>query len=92
MLKKPKKAEPDYEKIGRQIVDVYELGYISKSRFVRYSLVRGILFGFGSALGASVLVALLIWVLSWFGQIPVLGPFFDSLEQKIETNTTSPAQ
>lgn len=61
----------------------------SRSQVYVMNFVRGILFGAGSVLGGTVVIALLIWVLSLLGNvIPPLGDFFDGITQTIESGTT----
>lgn len=46
---------------------------------------RGLFFGFGSVLGATLLVALLIWVLGLFGGIfPPLADFINNLTDTVQ--------
>ena len=46
----------------------------------KINLVRGIFFGFGSVLGATLLVAISVWLLSQFGNVfPPLADFVNSL-------------
>jgi hypothetical protein len=80
----PNHKNSDIERLGRLLTSVYESGYLSKRRLYSLSLVKGILIGFGGALGASLGVALLAWILSWFDQAPIVGPLFDSLRHEVE--------
>lgn len=60
----------------------------SRSQVYVMNFVRGILFGAGSVLGGTVVIALLIWILSLLGNvIPPLGDFFDGVTQTIESGT-----
>lgn len=50
--------------------------YSSRHKVYLINFVRGICFGFGSVLGATVVVAIIIWVLSQFaGWFPAVGDF-----------------
>jgi hypothetical protein len=46
------------------------------------NFIRGIFFGFGSVLGATVVIALLVWLLSLFSDIP--GGIGDFIQQIID--------
>jgi hypothetical protein len=50
------------------------------------NFLRGLTFGAGSVLGATVLVVMILWLLSLFEEIPLIGPvadkFTDSLENR----------
>ena len=56
-----------------------------KSRYQVYwvNFVRGIFFGLGSALGATLLIAILIWILGQFADI--FPPLADFINHLIET-------
>lgn len=53
-----------------------------RSRVYAVNFVRGIFFGFGTILGGTILVAALVWLLSQFVGIPVVG---DALKDIINT-------
>ena len=40
--------------------------------------------GFGGVLGATVLVALLLWTLSLFNDIPLLGNIIENVQNTVE--------
>ena len=51
--------------------------YRYRGRIYRVNFVRGLFFGFGSILGGTILIALLVMTLTLFIQIPGgLGDFF----------------
>lgn len=59
----------------------------SKAQVYQMNFIRGILFGAGSVLGGTVVIALLVWVLSLLGNvIPPLGDFFDGVTNTIQTD------
>lgn len=47
--------------------------YDDRRRIYLMNFFRGIFFGLGSVLGATVVVALVVWILSFFVQIPGIG-------------------
>lgn len=58
----------------------------SRSQVYVMNFVRGILFGAGSVIGGTVVIALLIWVLSLLGNvIPPLGDFFEGVSNTLDT-------
>ena len=80
--KQPKsKTDKDFEQLGRMMSSVYETGYFSRARSYRMSFMRGLFQGFGAAVGATVLVGLLIWILSLFSQVPLLSRFTENLRK-----------
>ena len=77
MIKKTvEKVKKDNEKGARQNL-LEELFYdFNKSRVQVYKMnfFRGLFFGFGTALGGTLLVAIVIWALSQFaGWFPFIG-------------------
>lgn len=75
-----------------------ELEKLNKHRFVRinnslwrlilFQFARGLAFGLGSVLGATILVSLLLWWLAQFEVIPILGGYARQLIDWIETPVT----
>ena len=57
----------------------------SRSQVYVMNFVRGILFGAGSVIGGTLVIALLVWMLSLLGNvIPGLGDFFDGVSQTLD--------
>lgn len=54
-------------------------------RIVVYQFLRGLAFGLGTALGATVLVSLLVWWLSQFEFLPIIGEWAAQLVKQIES-------
>jgi hypothetical protein len=65
---------------GQRIVRMHNSPMI----MIAANLARGLAFGLGSVLGASLLVSLLGWWLSQFEFIPVLGRWAAEVAQEIE--------
>ncbi len=53
----------------------------SRSEVYRLNFIRGIIFGLGSALGGTVVIALIVWLLSLFTDI---FPFFSGLSEAVD--------
>lgn len=53
-------------------------------RLVLFQLIRGLAFGLGSVLGATILVSLLAWWLSQFEFIPIVGDWIGQIAEEIE--------
>jgi hypothetical protein len=47
--------------------------YVHRRSIYKVNFFRGIFFGAGSALGGTVVLALIVWTLSFFVQLPVIG-------------------
>jgi len=53
-------------------------------RLILFQFTRGLAFGLGSVLGVSILVSLVVWWLSQFEFIPIIGDFARQLIEWIE--------
>ena len=58
--------------------DMYE----HRHRLYRLNFVRGVFYGFGTALGGTVLLAIVFWILSWFVDWPYIGQFIERIMQQ----------
>lgn len=86
-LRKQSKSKPktDYEQLGKIVASIYETGYIDAPKSYKMSFVKGLFQGFGGAVGATLLVALVIWVLSLFSQVPLLSRITESLRENVNS-------
>lgn len=72
-----------------------ELERLNNHRFVRihrsmwrllgFQLIRGLAFGLGSVLGASLLVSIVVWWASQIEFIPVIGDWAAQIVQEIQS-------
>lgn len=61
--------------------------YDNRGRIYKVNFFRGIFFGAGSAIGGTIVIALLVWVLSLFVNAPLIGDIFKNAQQSIEQTT-----
>lgn len=61
--------------------------YNNRKRIYKVNFVRGLLFGAGSALGGTLVVALIVWTLSLFVNAPFVGQLFENVQQSINQTT-----
>ena len=94
MAKKQKNNEPksdlspaQYEKVGRMFIDITQSAYANRWRIFYLSFVKGFFSGIGGIIGATVGVALLLYILSFFDTIPLIDRFIDLIES---STTTTP--
>jgi len=66
--------------------------YSDRKRIYKVNFVRGIFFGLGSVIGGTVIVALIVWTLSLFVNVPVLGELFETTQNSIEETTDNTGQ
>lgn len=82
--KTKKQKQKEYEQLGRTLAFIYETGFSDRKRMLKINFLRGIVLGVGSVIGATLVVAVLIWVVSLFDSIPLIGPFMEGLRGTIE--------
>lgn len=58
-----------------------------KHRYQLYwmNLLRGVFFGFGTVIGGTLIVAVLLWLLGLFNQVPFIGEFVDTIQRSVES-------
>lgn len=87
MGEKSKPTREDYEKLGRAIESALINDYISllgnTKRQIKGAFIRGIFTGFGTVLGATLVVALAVWILNQLGGLPWIGDYLKATEQTI---------
>jgi len=66
---KAKTEKVKYEALGRMMANIYETGYIDRNQTYKMSFIKGILGGFGGVVGATVIVAIVLWILSLFSGV-----------------------
>lgn len=83
-MKTKEGKKPTAEELGHMLIDIYESGYLSKKEAYKISFFKGIAGGFGGVIGATIVVALLLWTMSLFHKVPLLGPFVDRARNTVQ--------
>ena len=78
-----KKSTTDYEALGKALYSVSDV-YADKKKLYRVAFIKGLVSGLGGVIGATLLVGLLLWLLSLFNQVPLIGPFTDRVKDTVE--------
>lgn len=87
--KSPAKAYVRGEQMGARRALLEELFndlYNDRRNIYIMNFIRGIFFGFGTFLGGTIVVALVVWILSFFVQIPVIGPSLQEAQDKFQNS------
>jgi hypothetical protein len=80
-----KRTEKEYAEFGRAVSSIFESGAISKKELYKASFLRGMVSGVGGVIGATLVIAILLWLLSLTTNIPLIGRFADKVEDTINT-------
>ena len=65
------------------LVNIFESGYLDRPTAYKSSFIKGLLGGLGGVIGATIVVALLIWLLSLFQNVPLIGRLVENVEQTV---------
>jgi hypothetical protein len=79
----------NHDEVAKALEILFATDYIDKKKLYISNFVRGMLFSAGGIIGATLVIALLIWLLSLFGHIPLVGPLFDNTKQTIQQKEPS---
>lgn len=67
------------------IEEMFQDLYRERLKIYKLNFVRGIFFGLGSALGGTIVLALVIWLLSLFVEFPVIGDYVQNAQDSIQS-------
>lgn len=81
--KKQKLTTKDYERLGRTLESIFEGGYVNPWRVYRINMLRGVFFGFGSVIGGTIIITVLLWLLSAFTEFPIIGDIAETFRSSI---------
>ena len=84
---KQKQKQTDYEQLGKMLANIYETGYIDRNQTYKMTFVKGVFAGLGGVVGATIVVAILLWVLSLFQTVPVLDRLYNNLNHTVNSQS-----
>ncbi len=80
---KTKLKDSELLELGKKLQQFYETDYVNKKQALTFSFYKGLAGGAGAFLGGTIVIALLLWVLSFFNQVPFIGHIIDSVRQNL---------
>jgi len=86
--KNPVKSVVRGEQMGARralLEELFNDFYKDRHNIYKMNFIRGIFFGLGSVLGATVVVAFVVWVLSFFVQLPFIGDSVQEAQDQIQS-------
>jgi hypothetical protein len=87
LSKEVKALTKEIEKLkGMELIQVLK----HPGRMMWMGLLKGLMVGFGSVIGATVLVALFIYILGQISFVPVVGEFIEKVIQEVQINNPQP--
>ena len=80
------KIKADNERGAREglIEELFYDFHRSRKQVYTMNFVRGIFFGLGSAIGGTIIIALVIWLLSLLVQLPWVGDNIEQFQQTLQ--------
>jgi len=83
--KQPKPdRKKDLEQLGLTVMALYDHLNPDRKGLYRTALLKGIVTGVGTVLGATIVIALVAWILSLIGHIPFVGPLTDNVRDTLQ--------
>ena len=77
-------SDKDYERLGRMLISIYETGYMSHKKLYKMSFIKGLVTGLGTVIGATIIVGLLLWFLSFFENVPLVGRITENVRHTVQ--------
>jgi hypothetical protein len=77
------------DEVAKALEVLFAAGYVDRKKLYLENFIRGIVFSAGTIIGATVVIALLLWLLSIFDEIPLIGPVFDNTRETIEQSKSN---
>ena len=88
LVKEVRGLSKDARELTKEVNKLKDLEFIRVFKhpwkFIWFSFLKGLMIGFGTVLGASVLVGLFVYLLSKISFVPVLGDFIQDIMQQIQ--------
>jgi len=85
------KLKHDHEMGARRAMmeEIFNDYYKRRVSVYKMNFVRGLFFGLGTFLGGTIVVGLLVWALSFFVNIPWIGPTLQEAQDQIQNSQSN---
>lgn len=87
-LQTEKELAKEVHELSKEIEKLKNLEFVKvlkhPFKLMWLSFLKGLMVGFGSVLGASVLVALFVYIVAKISFVPVIGEFVESVMSEIQ--------
>lgn len=75
------------DEAAKALEALFASSYVDKKKLYIANFWRGIFFSIGTIVGATIVISLLLWLLSFFQEVPLIGPVVENV-----TNTVQQAE
>jgi len=82
--KKKRSKLKEYETLGRQLESMYDAVNPDRKALYRTAFLLGVVRGLGAVVGATVVIAMLVWLLTLVGHVPLIGPFIETVRETLQ--------
>jgi hypothetical protein len=73
----------DYEALGKAIYSLQDIN-ADKKKLYTTAFLKGMASGLGGVIGATVIVGIMLWSLSFFDEIPLIGKFTRTVQDTVQ--------
>jgi hypothetical protein len=82
-MKNENKTDKYYEELGKSLENILLLGYTKPSRMLFFTFLKGIVYGLGIFIGGTIIIALLVWALQQFNNVPLIGHLVQKIVNQV---------
>lgn len=76
----------NHDQIAKALEILFATEYVDQKKLYMHNFFRGMAFSAGGIIGATLIISLVIWLLSLFNTVPLIGPFFENVRSSIESS------
>ena len=73
---------------GAEVARGYTKIHLATKRLMFNNFMGGLAWGFGTVLGATIVVALVLFILNQLDTVPFIGDFINNINEQIQINQT----